>query len=181
MVCNRCIMVVSEILRKSGLTPLSIGLGTVVLREALTHEGREALRPALEACGFELIDDKRMRLIEQIRTAVIELVRTADDSPKPTLSAFLSERLHRDYSALSKLFSETCGVSIEKYHIAQKIERVKELLVYDELTLSQIADLLRYSSVAHLSAQFRQVTGIPASEFRRSNGKRLPLDKIGRL
>lgn len=179
MVCNRCILVVGQLLERAGLTPLSVELGRVVVREAPDRARREALRALLESYGFELLDDKRLRLVEQIRTAVIELVHYSDADPKVNLSDYLRERCHRDYSSLSKLFSEVCGVSIEKYHLAQRIERVKELLVYDELTIGEIADRMRYSSTAHLSAQFRSQTGMSPSEFRRLNGRGLkPLDEV---
>ena len=169
MVCNRCILVVTRLLEKAGFTPLDVGLGTVVVQEKPGREQREAFRKLLEAYGFELIDDSRMRLIEQIRTAVIELVHYSEDASK----------VNRDYSALSKLFSEVNGISIEKYFLAQRIERVKELLAYGDLTVSEIADKLRYSSVAHLSAQFRAQTGMSPTEFRRLKGRGLkPLDEV---
>ena len=118
-------------------------------------------------------------VIEQIRTAVIELVHYSEDASKVNLSDYLRERCHRDYSALSKLFSEVNGISIEKYFLAQRIERVKELLAYGDLTVSEIADKLRYSSVAHLSAQFRAQTGMSPTEFRRLKGRGLkPLDEV---
>ena len=168
MVCNRCILVVTQLLEKSGFTPLDVELGTAVVQETPGREQREAFRKLLEAYGFELIDDRRMRLIEQIRTAVIELVHYREDASKVNLSDYLRERCHRDYSALSKLFSEVSGISIEKYYLAQRIERVKEF-----------ADKLRYSSVAHLSAQFRAQTGMSPSEFRRLKGRGLkPLDEV---
>ena len=179
MVCNRCILVVTQLLEKSGFTPLDVELGTAVVQETPGREQREAFRKLLEAYGFELIDDRRMRLIEQIRTAVIELVHYREDASKVNLSDYLRERCHRDYSALSKLFSEVSGISIEKYYLAQRIERVKELLAYGDLTVSEIADKLRYSSVAHLSAQFRAQTGMSPSEFRRRKGRGLkPLDEV---
>lgn len=133
----------------------------------------------LEAVGFELIDDRRSLLIERLRNAVIELAHYHDDGMRTNLSDYLSEKFHSDYSALSKLFSEMTGITLEKYYIAQRVERVKELLVYNELSLGQIADKLNYSSTAHLSAQFKSVTGITPSEFRkRSDRKRRPLDQI---
>ena len=132
---------------------------------------RFLIRKALEALGFELLDDKRHRLIEQIRTAIIELVHYENNLSKLKLSEYLSGKCHYDYSLLSKLFSEENGISIEKYYIAQKVERIKELLIYDELTIGEIA--------THLSSQFRQVTGMSPSEFKRLKGnKRSPLDKV---
>ena len=157
MVCNRCILVVSEMLKNLNFNPVRLELGKVVVEEPL----------------------KRHRLIEQIRTAIIELVHYENNLSKLKLSEYLSGRCHYDYSLLSKLFSEENGISIEKYYIAQKVERIKELLIYDELTIGEIATQLQYSSVAHLSSQFRQVTGMSPSEFKRLKGnKRSPLDKV---
>lgn len=179
MVCNRCILVVRQLLERAGLAPLSVELGRAVVREAPDRARLEALRVQLESYGFELLDDKRLRLVERIRTAVIELVHYSDGGSKVNLSDYLRERCHRDYSSLSKLFSEVCGQSIEKYYLAQRIERVKELLTYDELTVGEIADRLGYSSTAHLSAQFRSQTGLSPSEFRRLKGRGLkPLDEV---
>jgi transcriptional regulator, araC family len=179
MVCNRCILVVTEMLKDLHLTPLKVELGMAIVQEQLQPADRETLKAALEKYGFELIDDKRMRLIEQIRTAIIELVHYEDNTSKLKLSEYLKEKCHYDYSFLSKLFSEVNGISIEKYYIAQKVERIKELLVYDELSISEIADLLQYSSVAHLSTQFHNVTGMSPSQFKRlKEHGREPLDKV---
>lgn len=179
MVCNRCILVVRQLLEGIGLTPLHIELGKAIVQEELPETEREALKRALEAVGFELIDDRRSVLIEQLRNAVIELVHDHDNDLRTNLSDYLSAKFHSDYSALSKLFSEMTGTTLEKYYIAQKIERVKELLVYGELSLGEIADKLRYSSTAHLSAQFKSVTGMTPSEFRRRNDtERRPLDQV---
>lgn len=166
MVCNRCIMVVQDLLGKLGLTVLHIELGKVLIQETLEKADLERIRQALEAVGFELIDDKRDRLIEQIKQEIIQLVHNCNGELKVNLSDYLSEKLHHDYSSLSKVFSETNGITIEKYFILQKIERVKELLVYDELSLNEIAALLNYSSAAHLSSQFKSITGITPSEFK---------------
>ena len=166
MVCNRCILVVSEMLKNLNFNPVRLELGKVVVEEPLKPADRVLIRKALEALGFELLDDKRHRLIEQIRTAIIELVHYENNLSKLKLSEYLSGRCHYDYSLLSKLFSEGNGISIEKYYIAQKVERIKELLIYDELTIGEIATQLQYSSVAHLSSQFRQVTGMSPSVFR---------------
>lgn len=179
MVCNRCILVISQILKDLKFTPLKIELGKAIVQEQLTSGERETIRKALEAYGFELIDDKRLRIIEQIRTAVIELVHYEDNFSKLKLSEYLKEKCSYDYSFLSKLFSEVNGISIEKYYIAQKVERVKELLAYDELSISEIASRLQYSSVAHLSSQFRTVTGMSPSEFKRlKDHQRAPLDQV---
>lgn len=179
MVCNRCILVVTEMLKDLHLTPLKVELGMAIVQEQLRPADRETIKAVLEKYGFELIDDKRMRVIEQIRTAIIELVHYEDNTSKLKLSEYLKEKCHYDYSFLSKLFSEVNGISIEKYYIAQKVERIKELLVYDELSISEIADLLQYSSVAHLSTQFHNVTGMSPSQFKRlKEHGREPLDKV---
>ncbi len=180
MVCNRCILAVTDIFRRAGIEPLRVELGGVTLAEAPAAEVRARLCRELEAIGFEWIDDSRMQLVERIRTAVIELVHYSDPEARPNLSDYLADRCHREYSLLSKLFSEVCGVTIERYCILQKIERVKELLIYGERSIAEIADLLGYSSAAHLSAQFRSVTGMTPSEFRRRKPfhRLLPLDKV---
>ena len=179
MVCRRCIMVVTEALTRIGLVPLHVELGEAVLRDPVSPQSRSAIKEALEEYGFELIDDKRTRLVEQIKLAVIELARKEGGQSAINLSDFIAERMHRDYGSLSKLFSEVNGISVERYFILQKIERVKELLVYDELSISQIADRLNYSSAAHLSSQFRNVTGMSPSQFKQLKGSRLrPLDEI---
>lgn len=179
MVCPRCIMAVRQCLENLGMPPQSVELGTAVLSEPMDEDKRRQVAEALQALGFELIDDRRSQLIEQIKTTVIDLVHYHDKRLKSNLSDYLSAKLHRDYSALSKLFSETTGTTIEKYFIAQKIERAKELLVYDELTLNEIADLLGYSSAAYLSTQFKQMTGLTPSHFKQlKENKRKSLDQV---
>lgn len=179
MVCDRCVMVVTRLLERLGLHPVRVELGEAELAEPLPAARRNEVRRALEECGFELLNDPRERLVEQIRTAVIELVHYDASAARVNLSDYLARRCHADYSLLSKLFTEACGTTIERYCIAQKIERVKELLSEGELTVGEIADLLHYSSVAHLSAQFRRETGLTPSAFRRlGTHPRLPLDKV---
>lgn len=180
MVCSRCNMVVESELKKMGHTPLSVKLGEVTLDEELTTNQKLQVNNALESLGFELIDDKRSRLIEQIKTTIVELIHHSNDnSLKTNLSDYLNNKLHHDYNYMSNIFSEVEGTTIEKYFIAQKIERVKELLVYDELTLSEIADKLNYSSVAHLSSQFKKTTGLTPSYFKKIGAeKRKPLDMV---
>lgn len=180
MVCGRCIMAVKKIFHDAGIEPLKVELGTVLLESPLENGVKESLRSVLEEYGFELIDDRRSRMLERITTAVIELVHYgAGPSGKVNLSEYLSRKCHADYSSLSKLFSEMKGESIEKYYIAQKIERVKELLVYDELSVSEIADRMGYSSPAHLSSQFKSVTGLSPRDFKALKEKPLlPLDKV---
>ncbi len=163
MVCNRCIMVVKSQLEQLGLHPLSVELGIVTLPDKITDEIYRSVKESLEPFGFELIDDKKSQTIEQIKNTIIELVHYNDNDSKVNLSDYLVSKLHRDYSSLSKLFSEVTNTTIEKYLIAQKIERAKELLVYGELSLNEIADKLNYSSAAYLSAQFKSVTGLTPS------------------
>lgn len=179
MVCNRCIMVVKSQLEQLGLHPLSVELGIAALPGEITDEVYRKVKAALEPFGFELIDDKKSQTIEQIKDAIIELVHYNDNGLKVNLSDYLSSKLNRDYSALSKLFSEVTNTTVEKYLIAQKIERAKELLVYGELSLNEIADKLNYSSAAYLSSQFKSVTGLTPSYFRKiKENKRKPLDEI---
>lgn len=179
MVCNRCIMVVRNELEKSGYHPLNIGLGEVELQDALTESEKQNLNNHLQTFGFEIIDDKKSRIITQIKSLIIELVHHNNNELNTNLSGYLCSRLHHDYSYLSTLFSEVEGTTIEKYFIAQKIEKVKELLVYDELTLSEISYELNYSSVGHLSNQFKKVTGLTPSYFKSiKNKKRKPLDNV---
>ncbi len=180
MVCNRCKLVVKQMLEEVGLHPLEVQLGEVQLGETLEPGQVAHLEEKLEALGFELLDDKKQKTIERIKTAVIELIHTQNDQmSRVNHSDYLAEQLARDYSYLSSLFSEVEGITIEKYIIHQKIERVKELLMYDELSLSQIADLLHYSSVQHLSNQFKKVTGLTPSHFKQlKEKKRKSLDEV---
>ncbi|MBX2904831.1 MAG: helix-turn-helix transcriptional regulator [Taibaiella sp.] len=179
MVCNRCIMVVSDILSRQHLKARKITLGEVELEHPLADGDKETLAASLEAVGFELIDDKKSRIIEKIKNIIIRLVHEQDSDTKFTLSEVLASELHHDYNYLSNLFSAVEGTTIEKYFIAQRIERVKELLVYDELSLSEIAFRLNYSSVAYLSNQFKKVTGLTPSHFKSiKENKRQPLDGI---
>lgn len=179
MVCNRCIMVVQNELEKLGLTVKNIKLGEVTLEKEPAPEEKKKLEETLISLGFEVIDDKKGRIIEKIKNVIIDLVHHQDNHAKTNLSDVLSSQLHHDYNSLSNLFSEVEGTTIEKYFIAQKIEKVKELLVYDELSLSEIAFRLNYSSVAYLSNQFKKVTGLTPSHFRQiREDKRKPLDEV---
>jgi AraC-like DNA-binding protein len=179
MVCNRCIMVVENELEKLGFNPVEISLGEVGFDRELTPEEKQTIGSHLQKFGFELIDDRKSRLIGQIKTAIIELVHHQGNDLRTNLSDYLTNRVHHEYSYLSNLFSEVEGTTIEKYFIAQKIEKVKELLVYDELTLSEIADRLNYSSVAYLSSQFKKVTGLTPSYFKSIREiRRKPLDEV---
>lgn len=179
MVCNRCIMVVRTELKKFGLHPVSVELGEVEIADEINEEEKEALNEVMYQLGFQLINDKKSRWIEQIKNVVVELVHHQEAQIKTNLSTYISEKINYDYSYLSNLFSEVQGVTIEQYYIAQKIEKVKELLVYDELSLGEIADELHYSSVSHLSKQFKKVTGLTPTHFRQvKEKKRKPLDEV---
>lgn len=180
MVCHRCKMVVKSELEKLNLRPVTITLGEVMIEEKeLAKDRLKKLSAALTAIGFELIDDKKSKLIEQIKTFVIETVHYKDEQPKKNYSEMLSHNLHHDYSHLSNLFSQVEGITIEQYIINQKIEKVKELITYDELSLSEIAYKLGYSSVAHLSNQFKKITGLTPSHFKQiGQNKRKALDKV---
>lgn len=180
MVCHRCKMVIRTELEKLNLHPVNIALGEVILEEKdLQKEQLINLSDALKAVGFELIDDRRSQLIEQIKTFVIDTVHYKSEQPRKNYSELLSQHLHHDYSFLSNLFSAVEGITIEQYIINQKIEKVKEYIIYNELTLSEIADKLGYSSVAHLSNQFKKVTGLTPSNFKKAGKqKRKSLDKI---
>jgi len=179
MVCNRCILVVKTELEKMKFHPLDVQLGEAVISEELSRDEVAGLNRRLNEFGFELIDDTRSRLIEKIKNLVIQLIQHGDGRLRVNYSDYIASRLNRDYNYLSHLFSDVEGTTIEKFIINQKIEKVKELLVYNELTLSEIAYSLGYSSVAHLSGQFRKVTGLTPSHFRQiKEKKRKPLDKV---
>lgn len=179
MVCIRCKMVVKEELKKLGLHPIILNLGLVEITEELTPEQRKKLKIALLKSGLELMDDKKAILIEKIKNVIIEMVHYTDQLPKVNYSDYLSEKLGLDYTNMSKIFSEVNGITIEKYIIAHKIERVKELLLYDELNLTQISYILNYSSVAHLSQQFKKVTGLTPRFFKQlKSEKRIAFEKV---
>lgn len=167
MVCIRCKMVVKQELANLGLHYVYVELGEVETVEDISSTLREKIRAALLPSGLELMDDKRSILIEKIKTVIIELIHYSDEPLTINFSEFLSKKLAHDYTYLANLFSEVQGTTIEKYIIAHKIERVKELLVYDELNLTEIAYLMHYSSVAHLSTQFKKVTGLTPSHFKK--------------
>ena len=166
MVCSRCKMVVKAQLESQGLHPLSVNLGEVEIEGNLSKDQLSQLNTSLKALGFELIDNKKSRTIEKIKNIIISLVHHSDNNINTNLSAFITSKIHQDYNYLSNLFSEVEGTTIEKYFINQRIEKVKELLVYNELTLSQIADKAGYSSVSYLSNQFKKVTGFTPSYFK---------------
>lgn len=179
MVCDRCIMAVERTLHELDLTPVSLELGKVVVENELDADKKESLREALTALGFELLDNRRHQTVENIKNCIIRFVRSQGCPLPQNLSSFLVQELHQDYSSLSKLFSDIEGRTIERYYIEQRIERVKELINDDELTLTQIALKMNYSSLAYLSNQFRNVTGITPSQFKTHTGNtRKALDKI---
>jgi AraC-like DNA-binding protein len=180
MVCNRCIRAVDEELTGLGFTIESIELGEVVVKEDLEPADREKIRNVLSENGFELIDDKKSWLINRIKTLIIQYIHYDREKPDyMNLSDFLSRELGHDYSYLSHLFSSVEGKTIEKYLILQKVEKVKELLVYDELSISEISYKLGYSSVQHLSRQFKEVTGLTPSHYKKiGEHRRKPLDEV---
>jgi AraC-like DNA-binding protein len=179
MVSIRCKMVVKSELDKLGVHYTKVELGEVEIRGQITPEQYDQLKNSLKRSGLELMDDKKAILIEKIKNAIIEMVHYADEPPKLNFSDFLSEKLNYDYTYLSNIFSEVTGITIEHYIIAHKIERVKELLLYDELTLSEISYRLNYSSVAHLSNQFKKVTGLTPTFFKHlKNKRRNTLDNV---
>lgn len=166
MVCSRCKMVVKGELEKFGLQAVTIDLGEVEIKNQPATDTLHQLDKSLQRLGFEIIDDRKSRIIEKIKNTIVELIHHSDENIAVNLSRFISKKLNYDYNYLSNLFSEVEGLTIEKYFIAQKIEKVKELLMYDELTLSQIADKLGYSSVAYLSNQFKKQTGLTPSFYK---------------
>lgn len=159
-------MVMKAQLENKGLRPLSVNLGEVEIEGDISKEQLSQLDTSLKSLGFELIDNKKSQTIEKIKNAIVTLVHHSDHNLKTNLSKFITSQIHQDYNYLSNLFSEVEGTTIEKYFITQRIERVKELIVYDELSLSKIADQLGYSSVAYLSNQFKKVTGFTPSHFK---------------
>jgi len=180
MVCNRCIKVVKDELEKMNYHLTHIELGKVIIEEQLDRSALINIKAMLEENGFELIDDKRSKLVDGIKTLIIEKIHHSEnEGGVQNFSDIISQHLNYDYPYLSKLFSQVEGVTIEKYIINQKIEKAKELLVYNELSLSEISYRLGYSSVQHLSSQFKKVTGLTPSYFKNmKEHKRKPLDKV---
>ena len=179
MVCPRCIATVRNIFEEMNLDVSELRLGEVSLAGEMQEDQKVALRTKLEEHGFELLEDRKSRLIAQIKSIIIEQIHQREGEMKTTFSALLSESLHHEYTSLSKLFSSVEGMTIERFIRKQKIEKVKELIFYEQLSLSEIAYRLNYSSVAHLSAQFKKETGMTPSEFRKNRESgRVPLDSI---
>lgn len=180
MVCHRCKLMVEEKLKQVGLTPLQTELGEVIIADnQLTTEQREGLTRELTQIGFELLDDKRSRIIERLKAFIINQVHHKGEPTNEKYSHLIAQHLHHDYSYLSNLFSEVEGITIEQYILTQKTEKVKELLIYDEHTLSEIALQLGYSSTAHLSSQFKKLTGLTPTQFKQIGVRnRKALDNI---
>jgi len=179
MVCGRCKLIVRKELEKLGLLVRAIELGEVELAEPIDEEMKKHVSIRLNSFGFELISDKRSKTIEQVKNLIRELVHDKNNEIEMNLSDYLRQKTNSDYNTLSNLFSEVEGITIEKYFILQKIERVKELLMYDEMSLSEIAYALNYSSVAYLSNQFKKITGLTPSHFKNlKNNMRKHIDEL---
>ena len=172
MVCIRCQLVVKSELEKLGLNYVYVKIGEANIKENISEEQIEKLDKSLRKSGLELMDNKKSILVEKIKAAIIELVHYTEDQIKVNLSDYLSEKLNYDYTYLANLFSEVKGTTIEKFYLNHKIEKVNELIIYDELTLSEIAYKMHYSSVAHLSNQFKKFTGLTPSHFKELRNKR---------
>jgi AraC-like DNA-binding protein len=167
MVCIRCKMVVKDELKKLGIRHAIVELGEVEIFDGIKQEQHDMLKKALLVSGLELMDDKKSVLIEKIKNVIVELVHYSEEPLLLKFSEYLSQKLNHDYTYLANLFSEVQGTTIEKFLISHRIERVKELLVYDEMNLTEISYQMHYSSVSHLSAQFKKVTGLTPSHFKR--------------
>jgi AraC-like DNA-binding protein len=180
MVSTRCKMAVKAALKELGLHFIVVDLGEVEIMETISQEQRRQLAADLLISGLELMDDKRAVLIERIKNAIIEMVHHTDEMIKMNFSDHLSKKLDHDYTYLANLFSEVQGTTIEQFIIAHKVERIKELIIYDELNITEIAWKMNYSSVAHLSNQFKKVTGLSPSHFKQLREKRRnPIEEIG--
>ena len=179
MVCIRCQMVVKAELEKLGIKYVDVKIGEADIMEEISPRQVDQLDIALRKSGLLLMDNKKSILVEKIKNAIIELVHYTDDQIRSNLSDYLSEKLNYDYTYLANLFSEVKGITIEKFYLTHKIEKVKELIVYDELNLTEIAYKLHYSSVAHLSNQFKKYTGLTPSHFKKlKNKRRGTLEKV---
>jgi AraC-like DNA-binding protein len=182
MVSTRCKMAVKAALKELGLHYIVLDLGEVDIMETLSAEQRNSLMVSLQKSGLELMDDKRAILIEKIKSVIVEMVHNSDEIIKIKFSEHLSKKLDHDYTYLANLFSEVQGTTIEQFIISHKVERIKELITYDELNISEIAWKMNYSSVAHLSNQFKKVTGLSPSHFRQLKVKRRSaIEEIGQL
>ena len=179
MVSTRCKMVVKDILRKLGYHFILVDLGEVEVMEELSVEQLSELKKSLYSVGLELMDNKKAILIERIKIVIVELVHYAEDLPVIKFSDYLSQKLNHDYTYMANLFSDVQGTTIEQYMIGHKVERIKELIIYGELNITEIAYKMNYSSVAHLSSQFKKVTGLSPSHFKNlKEKKRNPINEI---
>lgn len=172
MVCDRCKMVVNSVLENFGLNPIAIELGQVDIIKNLNKEKISELNDVLLKLGFELIDDKKARIVEKIKSLIIDLVYAKNNVLKNNLSDYIANSIGQDYNYVSNLFSQQESITVEQYYILQKIERVKELIIYDELTLNEIAFQLNYSCASHLSKQFKKVTGLTTTYFKNLKEKK---------
>ena len=179
MVCPRCITSVKEVLESEGVIINSIGLGEVEVKDEIEHKSLRAIKEKLQSLGFELLEDQKSKTIDAIKSIIIDQIHYTKESLVVNLSILLSEKLNQEYTSLSKLFSSIEGITIERFVMKQKIEKVKELIFYKELTLSEIAYQLGYSSVAHLSSQFKKETSITPTEFKKlKTTSRKSLDNV---
>ncbi|HQW43472.1 MAG: helix-turn-helix transcriptional regulator [Chitinophagaceae bacterium] len=175
MVCIRCKMVVKDELSKIGIQNAFVELGVADIQEEISDVQHNQIKSALLKSGLELMDDKKSVLVQKIKSVIIELVHYSEDPLRVNFSEYLSQKLNHNYTYLANLFSEAQGTTIEKFFIKHKIERVKELLAYNELNLTEISYLMHYSSVAHLSSQFKKITGLTPSHFKQLKDKRLAM------
>ena len=182
MVSLRCKMMVKEELKKLGLHFIVVDLGEIEIMENISAEQREQLKTALLISGLELMDDRKAMLIEKVINVITEMIHYADELPQMNYSDHISKKLDHDYTYLSNIFSEVKGITIQQFIINHKIERIKELIIYGELNITEIAWKLNYSSVAHLSNQFKKVTGLSPTHFKQlKNRRRIPIEEIGSL
>lgn len=181
MVSLRCKLVVKDTLNALGIKYSYIDLGEVnIIDDAISDHKREELKKTLKRFGLELMDEKKSTIVERIKNIIVEMVHYSEELPRVKISIFLSKKLNHNYTYLSNLFKEVTGITIQHFIVLHKIEKVKELILYDELNLNEITDILHYSSVAHLSTQFKQITGVTPSDFKKKNfyKKRIMLEKI---
>ena len=179
MVCHRCVLTVTGILEQLSIPATAIALGEVTLARPLSDAQQSRLEKELKKVGFELIDTRSNRIVESIKKIILHAIAHPDEKENLKLSSLITARLHYDYSYLSDLFSSVEGITIEQFYIQQRIEKVKELLVYEEHSLTEIAWQLGFSSVHHLSAQFKKVTGLTPSHFKKlAAGKRKSIDRL---
>ncbi|TBX70317.1 AraC family transcriptional regulator [Flavobacterium silvisoli] len=180
MVCQRCIMVVKQELEKNKLTAETVQLGEIIFKEEPSEDQLTALKQGLTAHGFEVLDDRKAMIIEKVKNIIVTIIHSTDEvNLKRNFSDIIAQQIPVDYNYISSIFSTTEGITIEQFIILQRIERVKELLVYNELSLSEIAYKLGYSNVQHLSTQFKKITGLTPSHFKSvKENKRKSLDQL---